>query len=63
MRRWIEEDNQGFGTKIVGIRWLLREDRGTGKLASSLVIYLNKNIDPNQGLRMGRRVFRTTGYD
>jgi len=25
MRRWVEEDNRGL--KLVGIRWLLREDR------------------------------------
>jgi len=36
MRRWIKEDNRGVS--IVGIRWLLREDR-RGQEASSLVIY------------------------
>ena len=52
MRRWIEEDNQG-SIKFLGTRWLLPEDRRTGKLASSLVIYLKDKIDINRGIRMG----------
>ena len=59
MRRWIEEDNKG--TKILGICWLLKEDR-RGKAASSLVIYLKDKIEVGV-LRMGRRLFRTTHYD
>jgi len=35
MRRWIEEDNRGV--KILGIRWLLREDR-SGHVAGILVL-------------------------
>ena len=53
MRGWIEEDNIGRA-QILGMRWLVREDRRTGKLASSPVIYMNK-IDLDNGLRMGRR--------
>jgi len=59
MRRWIEEDNKGV--KILGIRWLLREDR-RGKVASSLVIYMSDLMEVTK-LRMGRRLFRTTSYD
>ncbi|RPB27267.1 hypothetical protein L211DRAFT_897332 [Terfezia boudieri ATCC MYA-4762] len=61
MRRWIEEDNKT--AQIQGIRWLLKEDRRIGKLASSLVIYMTETIDLTHGLRMGRRLFRTTAYD
>ncbi|RPB20007.1 hypothetical protein L211DRAFT_578174 [Terfezia boudieri ATCC MYA-4762] len=61
MRRWIEEDNEG--ARILGIRWLLQEGRRVGKLASSLVIYLAEGIDTRRGLRMGRRVFRTSEYE
>ena len=56
MRRWIEEDNRGV--KIMGIRWLLREDR-QGQVASSLVIYMRDPVEAT----MGRRLFRITGYD
>jgi len=63
MRRLIEEDYQVFGTKVGRIRLLVREDRRTGKLAASLVIYLNESTDPNQGLRIGRKAFRTTVYE
>jgi len=59
MRRWIEEDNKGV--KILGIRWLLREDR-RGQVASSLVIYMRDLMEVTK-LRMGRRLFRTTSYD
>ena len=59
MRRWIEEDNRGV--KILGIRWLLREDRRR-QVASSLVIYMCDPIEITK-LRMGRRLFRATGYD
>ena len=62
MRRRIEEDNRGKA-KILGIRWLVRQDRRTGRSASSLVIYMKNMIDLNKGLRMGRRIFRTTEYD
>ena len=58
MRRWIEEDNKGRA-QILGIRWLVGENRRTGKLASSLVIYMKNKIDLNERLRMGR-FFRTT---
>jgi len=59
MRRWIEEDNKGV--KILGIRWLLKEDRRE-QVASSLVIYLKDPVESTR-LRMGRRLFRTTVYD
>ena len=59
MRRWIE-DNQG--TQILGIRWLVKEDRRAGKLAHSLVIYLKDKVNINQGVRMRRKIFRTTTY-
>ncbi|KAF8440671.1 hypothetical protein BGX38DRAFT_1144485 [Terfezia claveryi] len=61
MRHWIEEDNKTV--QIQGIRWFLKEDRRIGKLASSLVIYMTETIDLTHGLRMGRRLFRTTAYD
>jgi len=61
MRRWVEEDNRGI--QILGIRWLIQEHRRAGKLASSLVIYMKEKINLNHGLRMGRRIFRTTEYD
>ena len=61
MRRWIQEDNKGV--TILGIRWLLNESRRMGKAASSLVIYLKKGININKGVRMGRRIHRTTQYD
>jgi len=57
-RRWIEEDNKGV--KMLGIRWLLREDR-RGQVASSLVIYMRDLMEVTK-LRMGRRLFRTTFY-
>ena len=60
MRRWIEEDNKGL--RILGIRWLLKEDR-RGQLASSLVIYMKDPVGCGTKLRMGRRLFRTTCYD
>jgi len=56
---WIEEDNKGV--RALGIGWLLRED-WRGQVASSLVIYM-KNLMEVTKLRMGRRLFRTTGYD
>jgi len=59
MRRWIEEDNKGV--RIVRIRWLLKEGR-RGQGASSLVIYMRDPVEVT-GLRMGRRLFRTTSYD
>ena len=62
MRRWIEEDNIG-DVQIVGIRWLLQEHRRVGKLASSLVIYVNQSVTVERGLCMGRRIYRTTPYD
>ncbi|RPB23565.1 hypothetical protein L211DRAFT_838417, partial [Terfezia boudieri ATCC MYA-4762] len=58
MRRWIEEDNNN--AQIKGIRWLLLKGRRVGKAASSLVIYLAEEIDIKNGLRMGKRLFRTT---
>lgn len=61
MRRWIEEDNRG-NVPILGIRWLLKEGRRAGKLAS-LVIYLKNEVDINHGARMGRRIFRITRHD
>ncbi|KAF8447008.1 hypothetical protein BGX38DRAFT_1270643 [Terfezia claveryi] len=60
MRRWIEEDNKSTGVQILGIRWLMQEHRRAGKMASSLVIYMKERINIDQGLRMGRRFFRTT---
>jgi len=59
----IAEAARGLGLKIEGIRWVVRQDKRTGKSASSLVIYLNTDINYNQRLRIGRRVFRTTQYD
>ena len=61
MRRWIKEDNKNI--TILGIRWLWKECRRAGKAASLLVIYLQGEININQGIRMGRRIFRTTCYD
>ncbi|KAF8448215.1 hypothetical protein BGX38DRAFT_1270422 [Terfezia claveryi] len=63
MRRWIEEDNKLTGVQILGIRWLTQEHRRAGKMASSLVIYMKDRINLDQGLRMGRRLFRTTGSE
>lgn len=55
-------DNQKV--QIWGIRWLLQqEERRIGKSASSLVIYLAKDIDIRHGLRLGRKIFRTTAFD
>lgn len=51
MRRWIEEGNKG-NVSILGIRWLLKEHRRAGKLASSLVIYLKDSVDINRGLEV-----------
>ena len=62
MRRWIGEDNKGKA-QVMGIRWLIQENRREGKQASSLVIYLKERIDLNIGLRMGRKFFRITEYD
>ena len=61
MRQWIIEDNKNIA--ILGIHWLLQEGRRVGKQASSLVIYLEHGIDITRGVRMGRRIFRTTRYD
>ena len=63
MRRWIQEDNPTGAPKIIGIHWLLQDHRRVGKLASSLVIYLNESVIVSKGLRMGRKIFRTTNYD
>ena len=62
MRRWIEDSNKG-SVQILGIRWLVQEQRRVGKLASSLVIYLKGSVNFQQGIRMGRRLFHTTQYD
>jgi len=59
MRRWIEVDNKGV--KIMGIRWLLKEDR-RGQVVSSLVIYMRDPVEVTK-LWIGRRLFRTTGYN
>ena len=61
MRCWIQGDNKGI--TILGIRWLLHETRRMGKMASSLVIYLKEGININKGVRMGRRIHRTTQYN
>ena len=61
MRRWLAEDTRGI--QILWIRWLLQEPRMVGKEASSLVIYLRDTVDTNRGLRMGRKILRTTQYD
>ncbi|KAF8440674.1 hypothetical protein BGX38DRAFT_1205310 [Terfezia claveryi] len=61
MRRWMEDDNKN--AQIKGIRWLLLEGRRVGKVASSLVIYLAGEINLKDGLRMGKRLFRTTAYN
>ncbi|RPB19142.1 hypothetical protein L211DRAFT_842976, partial [Terfezia boudieri ATCC MYA-4762] len=61
MRRWIEEDNKN--AQIKSIWWLLLEGRRIGKAESSLVIYLVEEIDIKNGLRMGKRLFRTTTYN
>ena len=45
----------------MGIRWLTKEHK-PGKLASSLVIYIKSRVGIG-GLRMGRKLFRTTRYD
>jgi len=63
MRRWIEEDNKGTRAQILGIRWLTQEHRRVGKLAPSPVTYMKERIGLNQGLCMGRKLFRTTEYD
>jgi len=63
MCHWIDEDNKGKGTQVLGMRWLIREDRMVGKLAPSLVIYFKERINLHQGLRMGRNVFHTTEYE
>jgi len=47
---------------MVGARWLLAESGRPGKTAASLVIYMNWAGELD-GLRMGRRMFRTTTYD
>ncbi|KAF8429308.1 hypothetical protein BGX38DRAFT_1146978 [Terfezia claveryi] len=60
MRRWIEEDNQRV--RIPGICWL-QKGRRVGKLASSLVLHMAEGIDTTHGLRIGKRVFRTTAYN
>ena len=44
LRSWIEEDIKGR-FQILGIRWLVQEQRRVGKLASSLVIYMKKKVD------------------
>ena len=61
---WVEEDNQG-SIQILGIRWLVQGDRmaGRGKLVSSLVVYLKDKVNIKRGIRMKRKIFRTTQYD
>ena len=59
MRRWIEEDNKGV--EIMGIRWLT-EEHLLGKVASSLAIYMKSAMEIAT-LRMGRKLYHTTGYD
>ena len=41
----------------------MNESRRAGKAASSLVVYLEAAINTNKGIRIGRKVLRTTGYD
>ena len=49
--------------RIVGIRWLLKEDPDRrGLEAASLVIYMKDPVEITR-LRMGRRLSRTTRYD
>jgi len=62
IRRWIKGDNQGK-VRILGIRWLLQEPMRIGKLASLLVIYLGEKVNISQGIRIGRKIFRTREYD
>ena len=50
-------------SQTLGVLWLLQENKRVGKMASSLVIYMKGEFDFSQGLRMGKRVFRTTEYD
>lgn len=61
MRRWIKEDYNEFETRIIGIRWLTREDT-----TPPLVIYLNESVNPNQGLAWEAEFsapYSTTGAD
>ena len=58
MQRWIEENNKGV--TIVGIRWLLKEDRG-GQEASSLVIYIRDLVEV-KSLRMAEGSWERRGY-
>jgi len=55
----MEEDSENVET--LGIRWLLKEDQRR-QVASPLVIYM-EGLREVTGLRMGRRLFRTTAYD
>jgi len=58
--RWIQEDNTGI--EVMGVRWLLSEDRRGGKEASSLVIY-TKSAKEIAAMRLGGRFFSTEKYD
>ena len=60
--RWLVEGNKGL--TITGSRWLLNEERRSGKTHSSLALYLAyPTTYPNQELRWGRKWLCTTGYD
>jgi len=58
--RWIQEDNTGI--EVMGVRWLLSEDRRRGKEASSLVIY-TKSTKKITAMRLGGKFFSTEKYD
>ncbi|KAF8437333.1 hypothetical protein BGX38DRAFT_1274095 [Terfezia claveryi] len=48
--------------RIVGIRWLLQEERRGEKIASSLVIYMAEEIDIQHGLCMDTSASTTSDY-
>ena len=50
LRRWLHEDNKDIA--ITGARWLLTDDRRTGKTHSSLVLYLADPTEITPRLRM-----------
>lgn len=55
----MQEDNTSI--EVMGVRWILAEDRRGGKVASSLGIYTN-STNEIVAVRMGGKQFRTERY-
>jgi len=51
-----EEERNGR-VQILGIRWLLKQQKRVGRLASTLVICMREKVGISEGLRIERTIF------